>query len=100
MTRSIAALFVACALPLTAAGAQSLHQGEGLGSSSAPAYSVDSGSVSFWDGPRYWWNPFGYSRSGYGWYGGGYSGASQSSGAPAPRPTPPANAPPQFQKKY
>jgi hypothetical protein len=57
-------------------------------------------SPSYWNSPGFWWNPFGYYGSGYGWYGGGYGIGSQQSNAPAPRPAPPANAPPQFQKKY
>ena len=76
MTRSIGSLFVASALLLLTACAQSFHQGERLGSVG------------------------GYYGSGYGWYGGGYGIGSQQSNAPAPRPAPPANAPPQFQKKY
>ena len=100
MTRSIGSLLTASALVLLTACAQSFHQGERLGSVGAhmnPGYPESS---SYWNGPGFWWNPFGYYGSGYGWYGGGYGIGSQQSNAPAPRPTPPANAPPQFQKKY
>ena len=100
MTRSIGSLFVASALLLLTACAQSFHQGERLGSVGAHMNPGYLESPSYWNGPGFWWNPFGYYGSGYGWYGGGYGIGSQQSNAPAPRPTPPANAPPQFQKKY
>ena len=100
MTRSIGSLFVASALLLLTACAQSFHQGERLGSVGAHMNSGYPESPSYWNGPGFWWNPFGYYGSGYGWHGGGYGVGSQRSSAPAPGPTPPANAPPQFQKKY
>lgn len=100
MMRSIASLFVASALLLLTACAQSLHQGERLGFVDAHMNPGYPEPPSYWNGPGFWWNPFGYYGSGYGWYGGGSGGGSQQSNAPAPRPTPPTNAPPQFQKKY
>ena len=100
MTRSIGSLFVASALLLLTACAQSFHQGERLGSVGAHMNPGYQESPSYWNGPGFRWNPFGYYGSGYGWYGGGSGIGSQQSNAPAPRPIPPANAPPQFQKKY
>lgn len=96
--------FVGCSvatgiLVLTAGCAESLHQGqrkEVWNSRSHAGFSDGSA----YGRAGYWWNPFGYYRSGYGWYGGGYAGSHQSSTAPASRPAPPDNAPPQFQKKY
>jgi hypothetical protein len=99
MTRSISLFFIAGILLFTAGCAESLHQGQRQGTWSSRS------SAGYADGPAYggagyWWNPFGYYGSGYGWYGGGYGGTHQSSIPPAPRPIPPDNAPPQFQKKY
>lgn len=99
MTRSIALFFVACILLFTAGCAQSLHQGEHRGSWNSSSHAGYADGPAY-GGAGYWWNPFGYYGSGYGWYGGGYNGTHPSSNAPAPRPTPPDNAPPQFQKKY
>ncbi|MCW5798932.1 MAG: hypothetical protein KIT40_10555 [Nitrospira sp.] len=99
MTRSIVWFFLAGIVLFTAGCAESLHQG-----ARREAWSSRS-NAGYADGPAYggagyWWNPFGYYGPGYGWYGGGYGGTHQSSNTPAPRPTPPDNAPPQFQKKY
>ena len=71
MTRSIGSLFVASALLLLTACAQSFHQGERLGSVGAHMNPGYPESPSYWNGPGFWWNPFGYYGSGYGWYGGG-----------------------------
>lgn len=99
MRRSIAAFFIAGSLLVTMGCAESLHQGqrEGVWSSRSSA-GYSEGPV--YGGAGYWWNPFGYYGSGYGWYGGGDGGTHQPSTPPAPRSTPPDNAPPQFQKKY
>ncbi len=99
MTRSMVWFFLGSILLVTAGCAESLHQGQ------RPTAWSHRSNVGYADGPAYggvgyWWNPFGYYGPGYGWYGGGYGGSRQSTGAPAPRPTPPDNAPPQFQKKY
>ena len=100
MAQSMASFLVAGTLLFTSACAQFVHPGERLGSSGIPVNAGYAESPSFWYGSGSWWNPFGYYGSGYGWYGGSSSGASQPSSGAAPRPTPPANAPPQFQKKH
>lgn len=100
MRRSIVSPFVFGALLFLAACAQSFHQGERHGFLTTPMNAGYTDAPSYWYGPSSWWTPFGYYGSGYEWYRGGHRGASQQSSAPAPHPTPPANAPPQFQKKY
>ena len=100
MTRSIACLCVATALILLTACAESLRQGQHVTPQHAYWNAGDLEAPSYWSGPGAWWYPVGYYGSGYGWHRGGSGGESQQSSAPAPRPTPPANAPPQFQKKY
>lgn len=99
MTRSIIWFFITGILLFTGGCAESLHQGgrqapwsggSNAGYTDGPAYG----------GAGYWWNPFGSYGPGYGWYGAGYGGTQQSRNSPALRPTPPDNAPPQFQKKY
>lgn len=100
MRRAVAFLFGAAALMFMTACAESLHQGQGVAPQRTRWSTGELESPSYWNGPGAWWNPFGYYGSGYGWYGGGYGIGSQQSNAPAPSPTPPANAPPQFQKKY
>ncbi|MGC3973037.1 MAG: hypothetical protein QM771_01445 [Nitrospira sp.] len=99
MTRAMIWCFMVGSLMLTAGCAESWHQVQ------RPAGWSHRSNAGYGDEPVYggagsWWNPFGYYGPGYGWYGGGYGGNHHSSSAPASRPTPPDNAPPQFQKKY
>ena len=120
MTRSIGSLFVASALLLLTACAQSVHQAERLAQSDFlvdPGY-AGSQSYSYWPGPGYgpgngigygpgyWGHPLGYYGGpygplGFGWYGGygGFGAARPPSGTPGPRPSLPPHAPPQFKKK-
>lgn len=114
-----------CCVGVITGCAESVHQTERLARSEFaldPGY-ADSLSYSYWPGPGYgpgygigygpgYWGPplgyygYPYGPLGYGWYGGyhGFGGwRGPSGGGPAihgPRPTPPANAPPQFKKKY
>ena len=98
MRRAMGILFGAGALLFMTACAESLHQGQRVGPQRAHWNGGDLEAPSYWQRSGGWWNPFGYYGAGSGWYGSG--AGSQQSSAPTPRPTPPANAPPQFQKKY
>lgn len=98
MTRSIIFFCLSGVVLNLTACAQSLHQTDRLASVTHPADTGYADAPSYWSGPGQWWNSFGYYGSGFGWYGGGHRGANQSSTQSAPRPTPPANAPPQFKK--
>ncbi len=98
MTRSIVSLFLSGVVLNLAARAQSLHQTDRLASFTRPADTGYADVPFYWRGPGQWWNPFGYYGSGFGWYGGGHRGATHSSSQLSPRPTPPANAPPQFKR--
>jgi len=100
MTRSIACLCLATALILLTACAESLHQGQQVAPRHAYWNAGDLEAPSYWSGPGYWWSPFGYYGYGSSGYRGGYGGGSQAPNAAAARPTPPANALSQFQKKY
>lgn len=100
MRRAVAFLFGAAAVIFITACAESLHQGQGVAPQRARWNAGDLEAPSYGQRPGAWWYPFGYYGSGYGWHRGGSSDGGQQSNAPAPRPTPPANAPPQFQKKY
>lgn len=98
MIRSIVSLFLSGVVLILTACAQSLHQTDRLASFTRPADTGYADGPSYRGGAGQWWNPFGYYGSGFGWYGGGHRGATHSSSQPSPRPTPPANAPPQFKK--
>ena len=120
MTRSIGSLFVASALLLLTACAQSVHQTERLAQSDFlvdPGY-AGSQSYSYWPGPGYgpgygigygpgyWGHPLGYYGGpygplGFGWYGGygGFGAVRPPSGTPGPRPSLPPHAAPQLKKK-
>ncbi len=119
MTRFARCLMALCAMLLMTACAESIHQTERLtrGEFAVDPRYADAPFYSYWSGPGYgyglgygagyWRNPFGYygypyGPLGYGWYGGyrGSGGFHGPSGSPGPRPMPPANAPPQFRKKY
>jgi hypothetical protein len=101
MLRTIVILFLSGMVLMTTACAQSIHQTD-----RASTYSlVDGGypDAQYWGGPGYWWNPFGYYGSRYGWLGrspggGWHRGAHHHASPSSPPPTPPANAPPQFKK--
>ena len=100
MRQAVAFLFGAVAVIFMTACAESLHQGQGVAPHRARWNAGDLEAPSYGQRPGAWWYPFGYYGAGSGWHRGGSSGESQQSSASAPRPTPPANAPPQFQKKY
>lgn len=119
MTRSVRSLVAILTMLLLTACAESIHQTERLtrGEFAVDPRYADASMYSYWPGPGYgyglgygagyWGNPFGYygypyGPFGYGRYGGyrgsgGWHGPSGSSGL---TPGPPANAPPQFRKKY
>lgn len=98
MTRSILFLCLSGVVMILAARAQSLHHSDRLASFTRPADTGRADAPSDWGGPGQWWNPFGYYGSGFGWYGGDHRGATHSSSQSSPRPTAPANAPPQSKK--
>ncbi|MBL8070602.1 MAG: hypothetical protein JNM35_05835 [Nitrospira sp.] len=100
MRQAVAFLFGAVAVIFMTACAESLHQGQGVAPHRARWNAGDLEAPSYGQRPGAWWYPFGYYGAGSGWHRGGSSDGGQQSNAPAPRPTPPANAPPQFQKKY
>ncbi|MCS6264753.1 MAG: hypothetical protein H8K11_13445 [Nitrospira sp.] len=100
MRQAVAFLFGAVAVIFMTACAESLHQGQGVAPHRARWNAGDLEAPSYGQRPGAWWYPFGYYGAGSEWHRGGSSDGGQQSNAPAPRPTPPANAPPQFQKKY
>lgn len=100
MRQAVAFLFGAVAVIFMTACAESLHQGQGVAPHRARWNAGDLEAPSYGQRPGAWWYPFGYYGAGSGWHRGGSSDGGQQSNAPAPRPTPPANAPPQFQKKH
>jgi hypothetical protein len=108
-------------LSLTAC-AESLHQTQRmamLSQAQENGYAdVYNPASPFYSSPGFWWSPFGYYPGypgyygygpGYGpWYRSGYpypysryapGGSFSSPGGSGPRPSPPANAPPQFFKR-
>ena len=100
MRQAVAFLFGAVAVIFMTACAESLHQGQGVAPHRARWNAGDLEAPSYGQRPGAWWYPFGYYGAGSEWHRGGSSDGGQQSNAPAPRPTPPANAPPQFQKKH
>ena len=116
LTRWMTAMIGGFVLLGLTACAESLHQTQRMAMlSQAPenGYAdVYDPASPFYSSPGFWWSPFGYypgfygygpgSRSGYPYYpySGYYSGRSYANpSGSSPRPSPPANAPPQFFKR-
>jgi hypothetical protein len=103
MRRPIILLVLPSILWMTTACAQSIHQVERASASPRMDGHADGSYGSYWGGSGYWWNPFKFYGSGYGWSGGHSSGghrdqSHRQASPPLQRPTPPPNAPPQFKK--